>query len=79
VPSLQVLELSQPSPLKWISSRDSDERRLRKEKQITHQNWQEAIIPEKIDMVQDEYNESMDRLYTGEYNKIREEKVIKFS
>jgi hypothetical protein len=33
MPSLQVIELSQPSPLKRISSRDSDERLLREEKQ----------------------------------------------
>jgi hypothetical protein len=48
--SLQVIELSQPSPLKRISSRDSDERLLIEEKKITHQKRQEAIIPEKLDV-----------------------------
>jgi hypothetical protein len=48
--SLQTHELSQPSPLKRISSRDSDERLLREEKQITHQKWKEAITPEKIEI-----------------------------
>jgi hypothetical protein len=48
--SLQVHELSQPSPLKRISSRDSDERLLREEKQITNQKWQEAITLEMIDV-----------------------------
>jgi hypothetical protein len=42
MPSLQIHELSQPSPLKRISSRDSDGRLLREEKQIIHQKWQES-------------------------------------
>jgi hypothetical protein len=50
MPSLQVLELSQPSPLKRFSSRDSGRRLLMGEKQITHQKWQKAITPEKIDV-----------------------------
>jgi hypothetical protein len=60
VPSLQVHELSHPSPLKRISSRDSDERLLREEKQITHQKWQKAITPKKVD-VDDESHWSMTR------------------
>jgi hypothetical protein len=36
MPSLQTHELSQPPPLKRISSRDSDERLLREEKQNTN-------------------------------------------
>jgi hypothetical protein len=72
---LQVHELSQPSPLKEsrpeIRTKDS----LRDEKQITHQKWQKAITLEKIEVD----NESMKRLYIDEFDKIREEKVIKFS
>jgi hypothetical protein len=50
VPSLQTHELSQPSPLKRISSRDSDERLLKEEKQITQQIRQETNTPEKVDV-----------------------------
>jgi hypothetical protein len=37
------------------------------------------LMVKAIGVWQDKYNESMDRLYMDEYNKIREEKVIKFS
>jgi hypothetical protein len=50
MPSLQTHELSQPSPLKRISSRDSDERLLMGEKQITYQKRQKAITPEKLEV-----------------------------
>jgi hypothetical protein len=50
MPSLQVLELSQPSPLKESRPEIQDETLLMGEKQITHQKWQEAITPEKLDV-----------------------------
>jgi hypothetical protein len=50
MPSLQTHELSQPFPLKRISSRDSDER-LFKEREANHPSkWQETITPEKIEV-----------------------------
>jgi hypothetical protein len=50
MPSLQTHELSQPSPLKRISSRDSDER-LFKGREANHPSkWQEGITPEKIEV-----------------------------
>jgi hypothetical protein len=82
MPSLQVLELSQPSPLKRISSRDLGRKTL---------NRREANHPSKavgsnhtrevkaVGVWRDEYNESMDRLYIDEFDEKREKKVIKFS
>jgi hypothetical protein len=50
MPNLQVHELSQPSPLTRISSRDSDERLVMEEEQIIHQKQQETHTPEKVDV-----------------------------
>jgi hypothetical protein len=80
--SLQVHELSQPSPLKRISSRDSGRKTF---------NGRGTSHPSKVagsshirevkavGVWQDEYSENMDRLYMDEFDERREKKVIKFS
>jgi hypothetical protein len=50
VPSLQTHELSQPSPLKRISSRDSDERLFKGREANYPSKWQEAFTPGKIEV-----------------------------
>jgi hypothetical protein len=37
------------------------------------------LMVKAVGVWRDEYDESLDRLYMDEYDKIREEKVIKFS